>query len=174
MRVGIVTVPLPPVVSGWKGWVCVSWWNSAHQVRRVAGSAPSSGSVAEPLNVSVSPAWKVVPSAGLAMRAAGGWLTPAGGWLTPPDISPDEPPPHAANSAKAHPVNNALITVGSLLEAGSSIASAHYLCAFLHIDLFVSTNHLLFGTVAAAGPPTTYAYLARSNVAFSGISGLFV
>ena len=65
---------MPAAVSGRNGWVWVSWWRSTHQARRVAGSTPSSGSVAEPLKVTVSPPWKIVPSTGLVMTAAGAWL----------------------------------------------------------------------------------------------------
>ncbi len=49
-----------PLVGGRKGWmwqVCGvgQWWKSTHQVKRLAGSLPSSGSVAVPAKLIVSP-----------------------------------------------------------------------------------------------------------------------
>ena len=48
--VGIWNVPpVMPLVSGMNGCVCVSWWKSTRHVNALAGSVPSSGSVAVPL-----------------------------------------------------------------------------------------------------------------------------
>jgi hypothetical protein len=114
VRVGSVTMPLPPTVSGTKGWVWTSWWRSTHHVRRAAGSAPSSASLAEPLKVSVSPAWNVAPTAGLAMTGTGAWLTAGGS-------SDEPPPPHAVSNARTHAVSDALIC-GNPSKPGSSMA----------------------------------------------------
>src|SRR5437763_2105506 len=94
-RTGIVTVPLPPAVSGWNGCVWVSWWSSAHQVSRLAGTLPSSGSVALPLKLMVWPARKVWPDAGLLIVATGGWFA---GPLLP--ISQCLPTPNAGSLPK--------------------------------------------------------------------------
>ena len=49
-RVAMVNEPVyEPVVDGTCGWVCVSWWKSTRQVKALAGSVPSSGSVPVPL-----------------------------------------------------------------------------------------------------------------------------
>jgi len=45
-----------PLVGGMKGWKCESWWKLIHQVSELAGSVPSSGSVADPEYAIVSPA----------------------------------------------------------------------------------------------------------------------
>ena len=50
-------VPLVMPLVGCKcGCVCVSWWKSIHHVKALAGSVPSSGSVAVPAKLSVVPA----------------------------------------------------------------------------------------------------------------------
>ena len=54
--VGIVNVPLFTPVTGCPGWTCPSWRKSMFQVNALAGSAPSSVSVALPLKVITSPA----------------------------------------------------------------------------------------------------------------------
>ena len=47
--VGMVNDPdFAPVVGGTNGWMWVAWWKSTVQVKALAGSAPSSGSVAVP------------------------------------------------------------------------------------------------------------------------------
>ena len=81
-------LPPLPVVSGWNGCTWVSWCSSAHQVRRLAASVPSSASLASTVTASVCPALNKAPLAGAAMRGTGGWL--AGGSLLPP--------PHAASN----------------------------------------------------------------------------
>ncbi len=62
-------------VRGRNGWVCVSWWRSAHQVSRLAGSWPSSGSVPPPAKWTVSPPEKRVPVAGSVIEATGAWFS---------------------------------------------------------------------------------------------------
>src|SRR5918994_7138735 len=72
----MVNAPLrpSPVGPGWiagPGWVCVLWWNWTSHEKADAGSVPSSGSDAEPVNVIVSPASYVVPAIGLVTDALG-------------------------------------------------------------------------------------------------------
>ena len=45
------------------------------QVKALAGSVPSSASVASPLKEITSPAWKMVPSCGVRIVAVGGLPT---------------------------------------------------------------------------------------------------
>ncbi len=62
--------PVPPTnVCTW-----VLWWSSTVQVSAPAASAPSSGSVAEPWNVTVWPGQTGVPSAGDVIVGVGGVL----------------------------------------------------------------------------------------------------
>ena len=96
-RVGTTTLPLLPGPGCTNGWLCSSWCSSTHQLRLVAPSVPSSGSVALPAKVRVSPALKSAPSAGDVITGAGGALGPPAGVLAP--LS--EPPPHDASAMKA-------------------------------------------------------------------------
>jgi hypothetical protein len=77
MRVGTLTLPLPPglgCTDGW--WAWVSRCNSTHQLRLPALRAPSSGSPALPVKLNVSPALKVAPSGGDVFTGTGGVLGP--------------------------------------------------------------------------------------------------
>lgn len=71
--VGIWSVPLVVFVNGpGPGWMCESWRKRSVQEKALAGSGPSSASVAEPENVIASPAWKRVPVAEVRMVGVGG------------------------------------------------------------------------------------------------------
>ena len=60
-----------PAVGGRNGCVWVSWWRTTFQVRALAGSGPSSGSLAEPVSVIVSPTEKRCPASGPNVRRRG-------------------------------------------------------------------------------------------------------
>ncbi len=65
--VGIVNVPLFTPVTGVPGWTWPSWRKSMFQVKALAGSVPSSGSVPVPPKLITSLATKCAPSVGDVM-----------------------------------------------------------------------------------------------------------
>src|SRR4029450_1544513 len=54
------------------GWMCESWWKRIVQEKALAGSWPSSASVADPEEVIASPARNRAPVVGVRMVAVGG------------------------------------------------------------------------------------------------------
>jgi hypothetical protein len=72
--VGTTNDPLVTPVIGMPGCTCPSWRKSIFQVYALAGSTPSSVSVAAALYVMTSPALKRPPSEGVVTRAATGLL----------------------------------------------------------------------------------------------------
>ena len=96
-RVGIATLPPAPSRGAMNGWVWVSWCSSAHQVSWAPASGPSSASSAAPPKVIDWPARKVLPSAGVSMRASGASL------LVLPPPQPASAIANAAARARARP-----------------------------------------------------------------------
>src|SRR5262245_6844810 len=73
--VGMVNVlDVKPLVAAINEWVCVLWCRSIHQVNALAGSVPSSWSVAVPVYVKTSPALYIVTYGGEVMVYEGVWV----------------------------------------------------------------------------------------------------
>ncbi len=83
-----------PAVGGRNGCVWVSWWRITIHDRALAGSGPSSGSLAEPVSAIVSPTEKRCPATGLEMVTAGGSLP---GWTLTVAVSV---PPRPSDTVK--------------------------------------------------------------------------
>src|SRR5215813_4553741 len=69
--VGTTNEPEPPGELSMNGWMWLRWWNTTFHDRPLFGICPSSGSVAEPEKLIVSPARKCAPSSGCAIVSCG-------------------------------------------------------------------------------------------------------